>query len=190
MHAEKNGGVRPTVAVTLTGSLGCDGLTADESRIECMRPLLLDQDFEWSHFVQIWIVRCCWILSAEPHVCDHPMPMRGISLASHRSSIMIISFHGMTAYQHHNVVLQSQPHGTDLMRCNTTCSLYLFPCLTRIVCSTSLTDDCIVTCRALLFLYCWRVRSFRFFCLTVESNCEGACGVDVTICWVAACLTN
>ena len=99
---------------------------------------------------------------------DHSMPIRDISLTSHQSTkIMIISSHGITICQHHSdVVLQF--HTTSLMRCNTTCLLGLFLCLTRIVCSTSLTDDCIVTCRALLFLYCWRVRLFRFFCLTDE----------------------
>ena len=136
--------------------------------------------------------------------CDHPMPIRGIPLTPHQST-MIIPSHKITAYQHHSdVVLQSQD--ISLMRCNTTCLPDLFPCLTRTVCSTSLTNECTVTCRALL-LYCWRVRLFRFFladefdCYWVivegESNCEvyevndlTASGVDVTICWVAACLTN
>ena len=125
---------------------------------------------------------------------DYSIPIRDIPLTSHRSSTMIISFHGMTAYQHHDVVLQSQ--AISLMR-----SLD-FVCL---VCFTSLTDNCTVTCRVFFRLYCWRVRSFRFFLasddycwVTVagESNCEGACevddliasGVNVTICWVATCL--
>ena len=117
---------------------------------------------------------------------DYPMPMRGIPPAPHRSSTMIIPFHGMTTCQHHSdVVLQSRD--TSLMRCNTTCLLGLFPCLTRTVCFISFTNDCIVTCKALLFLYYWRVRSFRFFlasddccCVAVagESDCGGACGVD------------
>ena len=141
---------------------------------------------------------------------DHPMPIRGISLTSHRSStiIMVISFHRITAYQHHNVVLQS--HGTSLMRCKTIYSLgFVCP-----VCFTSLTDGYTVTCRVFFRLYCWRVRSFRFFLasddycwVTVEggSNCGAygvddliasgvddltASGVDVTICWVAACLAD
>ena len=101
--------------------------------------------------------------------CDHPISIRGISFAPHRSSIMIIPSHGMTAYQHHSdVVLQFQ--GISLMGCNTTCLPGLFSCLTRIVCSTSLTNGCIVTCRDLLFLYCWRVRLFRFF-LAGEFDC-------------------
>ena len=117
---------------------------------------------------------------------DHPMPIRGIPLTPHQSTrTMVIPSHGMTAYQHHSdVVLQSQ--GTSLMRCNTTCLPGLFPCLTRTVCSISLTDGCTVTCRAFFRLYCWRVRSFRFFLasdgycwVTVagESNCGGACDV-------------
>ena len=131
--------------------------------------------------------------------CGHPMPIRGIPLTPHRSSIMVIPSHGMTAYQHHSdVVLQS--HATSLMRCNTTCLPGLFPCLTRTVCSISLTDGCTVTCRAFFRLYCWRVRSFRFFLasdgccwVTVEGGSDcGAYGVDaltasevdVTICWV------
>ena len=99
--------------------------------------------------------------------CDHPMPIRGIPLTPHRSSIIVIPSHGMTANQHHSdVVLQSQ--GTSLMRCNTTCSPGLF-CSDWIVCFISFTDGCTVTCRALL-LYCWRVRSFRF-CLAGEFDC-------------------
>ena len=136
---------------------------------------------------------------------DHPISIRGISLTSYHNSIIIISSHEMTAYQHHNnVVLQSQD--ISLMRCNITCLSDLFLCLTRIVCFTSLTDGYIVTCRALL-LYCWRVRLFRFF-LAGEFDCcwvivEGgsdcgiygvddliASGVDITICWVAACLAD
>ena len=133
--------------------------------------------------------------------CDYSISIRGISLTSHQSiKIIIISFHGMTAYQHHSdVMLQS--HAISLMRCNITCLPGLFLCLTRIVCFTSLTDGCIVTCRALLFLYCWRLRSFRFFlasddycwvtiadksdCGTYEVDNLIASGVDVTICWVA-----
>ena len=136
---------------------------------------------------------------------NHSMSIRGISLTPHQSiRTIIISSYGMTAYQHHSdVVLQS--HTISLMRCNTTCLPDLFPCLTRIVCFISLTDGCIVTCRTLLFLYCWRVRSFRFFLasddycwVTVadESNCGvygvdnlTASGVDVTICWVANWVT-
>ena len=128
---------------------------------------------------------------------DYSMSIRGISLTSHQSArTMVILSHEMITYQHHSdVVLQSQ--GISLMRCNITCSLGFF-CLDWIVCFISLTDGCIVTCRALLFLYCWRVRSFRFFCLAVEFDCCwvtaggvsdcGAYGVDVTVCWVAACL--
>ena len=133
--------------------------------------------------------------------CDHSMPRRDIPLALHRSSTMIISSHGITAYQHHDccsdvcsdVALLS--HDTDLMRCNITCSLGFF-CWVWIVCFTSLTDGCTVTCRAFFRLYCWRVRSFRFFLasddyywVTVadESNCGGACGVGelAVIGWVA-----
>ena len=133
---------------------------------------------------------------------DHPMPMRGIPLTPHQSTrTIIIPSHEMTACQHHSdVVLQS--HGISLMRSETMCSLG-FVCF---VCTTSLTNGYTVTCRALLFLYCWRVRSFRFFCLAIEFNycwvtTEGvfdcgaygvddltASGVDVTIRWVAACL--
>ena len=132
---------------------------------------------------------------------DHPIPIRGIPLTPHQSTrTMIIPSHRMTAYQHHNVVLQSQ--ATSLMRSETMCSLdFVF------VCFTSLTNDCTVTCRAFFRLYCWRVRLFRF-CLTDEFDycwviVEGefdcgaygvdnliASGVDVTICWVATCLTN
>ena len=101
---------------------------------------------------------------------DYSISIRGISLASHRSSTIIISSHGITAYQHHDVVLQSQPHGIDSMRCNITCSLCLFPCSTRTVCSTSLTNGCTVTCRVFFRLYCWRVRLFCF-CLTGEFDC-------------------
>ena len=106
--------------------------------------------------------------------CDYSMPIRGIPLTPHQSTrIIIISSHEMTACQHHsNVVLQS--HDTSLIRYNTTCLLGLFSCLTRIVCFISLIDGYIITCRVLLFLYCWRVRSFRFFCLAVKFNC----------CWV------
>ena len=75
------------------------------------------------------------------------------------------------------------------MRFETICSLDLFLCLTRIVCFTSLTDGCIVTCKIFFRLYCWRVRSFRFFCLTIEfnycwviiadkSNCGEACDIN------------
>ena len=112
------------------------------------------------------------------------MSIRGIPSASHRSSIVVISFHGITANQHHSdVVLQSQ--GISLMRCNITCSPGFF-CLDWIVCFISFTNGCIVTCRVFFRLYCWRVRSFRFFlasdgCYWVtvadKSNCEGACGV-------------
>ena len=114
--------------------------------------------------------------------CDHPMPIRGIPLTPHQSTrTMIIPSHGMTTCQHHSdVVLQS--HATSLMRSETMCSLgFVCP-----VCSTSLTDGCTVTCRVFFRLYCWRVRSFRFFlasdgCCWVtvagESDCGGACGV-------------
>ena len=135
--------------------------------------------------------------------CDHSMPIRGISLTPHQSTrIMIISSHGMTTCQHYSdVVLQS--HAISLMRSETMCFLgFVCP-----VCSISLTDDCIVTCRAFFRLYCWRVRSFRFFlasddCCWVtiagESDCGEAygvddltaSGVDVTVCWVAACLAD
>ena len=73
------------------------------------------------------------------------------------------------------------------MRCNITCLSDLFLCLTRIVCFTSLTNGCIVTCRVFVRLYYWRIRSFRFFltsddCCWVtiadKFNCGGACGVD------------
>ena len=114
---------------------------------------------------------------------DYSISIRGISLTSHQSTrIMIIPSYGITAYQHYSdVVLQSRD--TSLLRCKITCLLGLFLCLTRIVCFISSTNDCIVTCRALLFLYCWRVRLFRFFlasddcCWVIiadESNCEGA----------------
>ena len=80
-----------------------------------------------------------------------------------------------------------QSRDISLLRCNIKCLLDLFLCLTRIVYFISLTDDYIVTCKALLFLYCWRVRSFRFFLasddycwvtIVDESNCEGTCDVD------------
>ena len=96
---------------------------------------------------------------------DYSISIRDISLTPHQSTrIMVISFYEMTTCQHHSdVVLQS--HAISLMRSETMCSLG-FVCL---VCFTSLTDDCIVTCRALL-LYCWRVRLFRFF-LAGEFDC-------------------
>ena len=100
--------------------------------------------------------------------CNYSIPIRGILLTLHQST--------------RTVILQS--YNTSLMRYNITCLLDLFSCLTRIVCFTSLINDYIVTCRVLLFLYCWRVRSFRFFYLTIKfnyywvtiedvSNCEG-----------------
>ena len=98
--------------------------------------------------------------------CDYSISIRDISLTSHQS-IIIISFHEITAYQYHSdVVLQFQD--ISLMRCNITCLSDLFSCLTRIVCFTSLTNEYIVTYRVLL-LYCWRVRLFHFF-LTDEFN--------------------
>ena len=140
----------------------------------------------------------------EPY--NHPMSIRGIPLALYQSTMTIaIPFHWMAICQHtdscndvcSDVALQS--HGTCLMRCSTTClpgffcSVRRTECSTSLtVCSISLTDDCIVT-RVALLLYCWRVRSFRFF-LTGEFDCCwviteggvdcGACGVDGTACWV------
>ena len=183
MHAEKNGGVRPTVDVTSTGSQGCDEVsnwwiknwitTATVAEIGLrMIPIRLNMDRP--------------IFSS-----DHPMSIRGISFAPHRSSTIIIPSHGMTVYQHHDsynnvcsdVALPS--YDTDLMRCSITCSLD-----SRSVCSTSLTV-CFISCYtvtriAFFRLYCWRVFWLRFFLagefdycwVTVEggSNC-GACGV-------------
>ena len=177
MHGEKNGSVRPTAGVTPTGSPGCDVLPADGSRIEWMQPNSCGaRTSNGSKSFKYGPSDLC---------CDHPMPMRGIPLAPHQS-IMVIPSHEMTACQHHDscndvcsdVALPS--HGTSLMRCSTAC----LPG-SRSVCSTSLTDDCIVT-RVALLLYCLRVRSFRFFLageldwcwVTVAdgSNCAG--GVD------------
>ena len=177
--AEKNGSVRSTADVNPTDSSGFDNYQSmDQELNECCY--------------------CCWIKTSndsnsfkyEPSdlCCDHPMPIRGISLTPHQSTrIMVISSHGMTACQHHSdVVLQS--HGTSLMRFETMCSLGCF------VCSTSLTDGYIVTCRAFFRLYCWRVRSFRFYLtdefdccwVTAEgvSNCGEACGVGEIADWV------
>ena len=176
-HAEKNGSVRPTAGVNPTGSPGLDVLLANESRIEWMQPnscgtKTSDDSKSFKY-------------GPSDLLSDHPMPMRGIPFAPHRSNTMVIPSHRITTCQHHSdVVLQS--HSISLMRFNLTCSLDFFPCLTRTVCFTSLTNDCIVTCRAFFRLYCWRVRSFRFFLasddyywvtIADESNCEEACGV-------------
>ena len=113
--------------------------------------------------------------------CDYPMPIRGIPLTPHQSTrIIVIPSHEMTTCQHHSdVVLQS--HATSLMRSETICSLdFVCP-----VCSTSLTNSCTVTCRAFFRLYCWRVRSFRFFLasddccwVTVADKSDCGDGVD------------
>ena len=143
MHTEKNGAARPTITVTLTGS----------------RDIIV---------VNWWINDCQTRTSNDFNsfkygpsdlCCDHPISIRGIPLTPHQSTrIMVIPSHEMATCQHHSdVVLQFQPHDTSLLRCNTTCLPGLFPCLTRIVCFTSLTDGCIVTCRTFFRLYCLRV---------------------------------
>ena len=115
MQAEKNESVRSIADVNFTGSSRFDNYQLMNQELNKYNDCQIRTSDNFNSFKYGSFDLCC----------DYSMPRRDITLALHRSSIMIISFHEITANQHYsNVVLQFQ--GISLMRCNITCSLGFF----------------------------------------------------------------
>ena len=120
------------------------------------------------------------------------MSIRDISLTSHQSiRTIIISSHEITANQHHSdVVLQSQD--ISLMRFKTMCSLG-FVCFVGPLTVVWYSDCC--SCFSVVFFTAICCSSYSFFSFWVFCGVDEVdnlivSGVNVTICWVVACLID